>query len=394
MGLRLVEDEPRADVLPSPPGIDVAATFTEVMVTELHAAAMRSPGERRIAYYLGAELRGPILASAAEVEVRDNDQRGQVVERVVVVPRRFDGIRHDVQEQVAVPGYPPIAIELYHATAAGGVELTCVGTVVANRLGELAALDLDRPPWTNPALAGTIEFAPHVQRALDQHMEQRPPRPSAGSSWNCAARCAACAIGCRGSAWPRRYRDEVVQAGDADPDPLGAPIQPSPLAAGAAADAAPDAVDDPSSIDELAPTLLPPGPVSHVVLAPDPIGLWPGVSRRVKATAFDIHGQQIAADLTWSASSLQIAIEGSGPALVIRLPELLDADSLAVTVVAAANGGTASATADIVVADSTRAGGAGLGIPEPVLVEEPGLAWRSRMTDAGWHVNIAHAALA
>lgn len=76
------------------------------------------------------------------------------------MPVRFEGARLDLPPQIAVPGYPAIEIELYHGgPAAAGVELTCAGTVVSDRLAELAALGLDRSPWSEPALTGTIEFA-------------------------------------------------------------------------------------------------------------------------------------------------------------------------------------------------------------------------------------------
>ena len=40
--------------------------------------------------------------------------------------------------------------------------------------------------------------------------------------------------------------------------------------------------------------------------------------------------------------------------------------------------------------DAPPAGGQGAGIPEPLLVDEPGLSWRSRLVDNGWHVNVSH----
>jgi hypothetical protein len=61
-----------------------------------------------------------------------------------------------------------------------------------------------------------------------------------------------------------------------------------------------------------------------------------------------------------------------------------------VTVIAEANGGACSHTADIIVVDGPPAGGDGAGIPEPILADEPGAAWRSRMSASGWYVNIGH----
>ena len=156
--LRLVEDEPRAEVVPAPAVIDEAATFTELAIGELHQAALRPLAGRRLAEYLGAELRGPILASSVSIEIREYDARGKVVDRVVVTPRRFDGARIEVPSPIAVPGYSPIVAELYTG-GASGVELTCAGTVVADRMTDLGALGLDVAPWNAPELGGTIEFA-------------------------------------------------------------------------------------------------------------------------------------------------------------------------------------------------------------------------------------------
>src|SRR5439155_18696930 len=100
--LRLVEDEPSAEIVPAPPAIDAPAGFTEIVVSELHAAALRPLGVRRLAEYLGAELRGPLLASGATVEVRELDSRGVLVDRATAVPRRFEGVRLDVPAEVAV----------------------------------------------------------------------------------------------------------------------------------------------------------------------------------------------------------------------------------------------------------------------------------------------------
>jgi hypothetical protein len=232
--LRLVEDEPSAQVVPGPPAIDAPATFTEIIVAELHAAAVRLLAPRRLSEYLGAELRGALLASGVTVEAREFDVRGMLVDRVAVVPRRFDGVRLDVPAQIAVPGYAPIAMELYHAGAgAGGVELTCAGTVVAERIGDLTALGLDRAPWIDPALAGTIEFAgfavpPGSRRGVTPDAAPRrssrrsrrssrmsrsrsttsshngTPPPSASCCPSCAAHCAGCANGCRISSCRQR----------------------------------------------------------------------------------------------------------------------------------------------------------------------------------------------
>jgi hypothetical protein len=128
-----------------------------------------------------------------------------------------------------------------------------------------------------------------------------------------------------------------------------------------------------------------------VRLSPDPIRLWPGGARRVRAIVRDIHGQTIAASTAWAASSPQLSIDGEGSARTVALAELAEARDYTITVVAEANGGAASTTAEVRVVDGPGVGGPGAGIPEPILVEEPASAWRSRLSSDGWQVNVGHA---
>ncbi|MBL0214653.1 MAG: ATP-binding protein [Myxococcales bacterium] len=421
--LRLVEDEPRAEVVPAPPAIDLPPTFTEIVVSEVHAAALRPLALARLAEYLGAELRGPITQSGATIELREYDARGQLADRVTVTPRRFDGVRLDVPSPIAVPHHTPIVVELYQAVgeAPAGVELTCAGIVVAERLGDLSVLGLDTAPWTDPQLAGTIEFAgfavppgtrrgvipnaaseafiaalaqlaPHVQRALDRQLEQR----HAASERQLLGELRRALRGLRDRLPHLELPAGLTGRGGAgrdSPDPLGL-VAPSPTTEPTPGPAKPgdapnDAADD-GPDEALPPTLLPPGPANHVALTPDPIRLWPGGARRVRATVTDIHAQQIRATTTWSASSHYVELSGDGQARTVRLAELAPADRYSVTVVAEANGGACSCTTDVVVADGPPAGGEGAGIPEPILVDEPGSSWRSRMVGQRWHVNIGH----
>ena len=65
------------DVLDELPAeIGAPSTFTEIVVTELHETGSRALSGRRLAEYLAAELRGPILASGVEMEVHDAMAKG------------------------------------------------------------------------------------------------------------------------------------------------------------------------------------------------------------------------------------------------------------------------------------------------------------------------------
>lgn len=416
--LRLVEDEPRAEIVPAPPAIDAPATFTEVIVGELYAAALRPLAVRRLAEYLGTELRGPLLASGAAVEVREYDSRGLLVDRLAVVPRRFDGVRLDVPAQIPVVGYAPIVVELYHAsTGAGGVELTCAGTVVADRLGDLASLGLDHAPWTDPALAGTIEFAgfavppgsrrgvipdaaaaafvaalahvqPHVQAALERQLDQR----NAASERQLLSELRRALRGLRDRLPHLELPAPIAGRGGANGergiDPLGSakvgesPEREPPRGEGAE--------PEPESSEPQVP-LLPAGPVAHVRLSPDPIRLWPGGAKRVRAIVTDVHGQTITATTMWTASSPHLSIDGEGGARTIALAELAEDRMYTITVIAEANGGAASTSVDVTVIDGPPIGGLGAGIPEPVLIDDASSGWRSRLSSSGWQVNIGHA---
>jgi signal transduction histidine kinase len=417
--LRLVEDEPSAEIVPAPPAIDAPATFTEIVIGELHAAALRPLAVRRLAEYLGAELRGQLIASRVAIEVREIDSRGQLVDRVAVVPRRFDGTRLDVSAQIAVPGHSPITVELYHASSgACGVELTCAGTVIADRLADLAALGLDRAPWNDPAIAGTIEFAgfavppgsrrgvipdaaaaafiaalaqiePHVQAALDRQLSQR----HAASERQLLSELRRALRGLRDRLphleLPAPIAGRGGPNGERAADPFAARAAPAREPTDHVPEGEPGPGDGPEQ-PVIGPHLLPPGPAARVQLSPDPIRLWPGGARRVRAIVTDVHGQTIAATTSWTVSSPHVSMDGDGGARTIALAELADADHYVVTVVAEASGGTASTTADIVVIDGPPVGGPGAGIPEPVLVDEPGSNWRSRLSSGAWHVNIGH----
>lgn len=104
--LRLVEDEPKVGLAELAPEIGAPETYTEIVVTELHEAASRALAGRRLAEYLAAELRGPILASGAAVEIRDALARGLAQKRFSVAPRPFTGERLSVPEEWPVEGQP------------------------------------------------------------------------------------------------------------------------------------------------------------------------------------------------------------------------------------------------------------------------------------------------
>jgi hypothetical protein len=57
-------------------------------------------------------------------------------------------------------GFPSAHVELYLARGAErpAIQVSCAGTLVADDIGELHALDLDAPPWVGSELSGLIDF--------------------------------------------------------------------------------------------------------------------------------------------------------------------------------------------------------------------------------------------
>ena len=128
-------------------------TFTEVVIFELHESALRPLVGRRLADYLAAELRGPIIQSGVTLEVHDHMARGLAQKRFPVTPRRFDGVRLEVPAEIAGGRpTPPIRVELYLARGAErpAIQLACAGTLVADDIAELAVLGFTDPPWSGP----------------------------------------------------------------------------------------------------------------------------------------------------------------------------------------------------------------------------------------------------
>ena len=98
--LQLEEDRSTARLGHIPHELDAPATFTELAIFEVHEAAARMLSGRRLADYLAAELRGPLLQTGVIVEVHDLMARGIAQKRFPVTPRRFDGVRLDVPPEI------------------------------------------------------------------------------------------------------------------------------------------------------------------------------------------------------------------------------------------------------------------------------------------------------
>jgi hypothetical protein len=158
--LALREDHQTAQLRRAPHELDAPDTFTEIVICDLHEAAQRPLSGRRLADYLAAELRGPIVQSGVVVEVHDHMARGLAQKRFPVTPRRYDGVRLDVPAELEVDGHPPIRIELYLSRGGDrpGIQLACAGTLVADDLADIELLELGGAPWVGRELTGLVDF--------------------------------------------------------------------------------------------------------------------------------------------------------------------------------------------------------------------------------------------
>jgi hypothetical protein len=404
--LRLVEDEPKVGLGDLPAEIGAPETYTEIVVTELHETASRALAGRRLAEYLAAELRGPILASGAEVEIRDALARGLAQKRFAVAPRPFTGERLGVPEEWPVEGQAAARVELYLARGAErpAVQVSCAGTLVADDIAELHALDLAGPPWTGQELAGLVEFPGFTV----------PPGSRRGVVPNGAAQAFAEAMRKLGevvSAELRRLERERRAVADRQvveelrkalrglrtrlpqydlPDVRGG-------VGGSGGDGERGGTGAPAEGEEgLAPMahpeLFPAGPLASVRVVPDPIEVAPGREHRARVEARDPDGRAIREGLTFrpTVEGTGLSVHGEGPRPAVAAEATVRVGTTGrLRVVVEKDGRTLEAGAAVEVVEPPT-DETGLGIPEPSLVDAPGETWRSRFDGRRWEVNQMH----
>jgi hypothetical protein len=417
---RLVLYRDRGDytIEPLRGGLPLDARWTEVVVLDLHREAMPALIARRAADYLGSELRGQLLQREVRLVIEDHIARGAAQKVAHVRPRRFLGERLDALGPLAVPGHPSIQLELYllgdgeEPAAPGGVAVYAAGTLVAEGFHELAALDLDHEPWTDPRLAGLVEFpalrvAPGSRRGII-------PDEAAGLFAQ-ALRDAEQTVGALLESYERRRAQELDRGMFRDLQRLfrdffrhrpryaalpveerddggaagvetnqGAPAQaPEPLA------------ETPLSEPEVqppAPFLFPPGPLAEVKILPSLIRLECGTERHARALAVDVSGRPVEEVLAYawrlSEGVGELLMEDdASPAVTVRAGDRPGKGSLAVVCRSGAVETGAEARVEVV---EQLAAGREEGIPEPELLDLPGAPWRSRVADGRWQVNSGH----
>ena len=407
--LSLEAERPTARLGRMPVELAAPITFTELVIYEIHEAAMRSLSGRRLADYLAAELRGPILTTGASVEIRDQLARRLAQKRFPVTPKRYDGMPLDVPAEIPVDDYPPIRVELYlsRGTDRPAIQLACAGTLVADDIADVEVLDLARSPWTGRDVTGIIDFAgfrvpPGTRRGvipdaaalacaralaaiepvLARELERLDRKRRAEADRHVVGELRKALRGLR-----ERMPHYDLPAIDRGSNPErgarpGAPLPEPELAE----------LGDPEQDGPQVP-LFTPGPLVAVSL-PRVVEVAAGGEHRVHARAVDADRRAIRDDLTfaWSIDGVGFAISGDGPrpAITAAGDTLVGAEA-ALRVVVTQGSATATATTRVLCADARdRPERGGSGIPEPQLVDASGHDWRSRMDGDIWQVNSGH----
>lgn len=416
--------------------------FTEIVIRDLHRQAMASLSARRIADFLGSELRGQLVGHQARVVVHDGIARGLATKFVEVQPLLFEGERIELPESIEIPGRSPLHVELYllpGGAEGGKVTVSQAGTIVYEDIAEFAIADFARAPWTNERLTGVLDFAdfevpPGTRRAVvpDEAAAAfvaavRDLEPLVATQVDSAdSRSGAEVEASVLRQLERAFREVPRHAPEYDffevldarrrgfaggpareeeeevPDEAATPGDPESQATEAALPEGivlpqpkeePPAEEDPAIDDD--DGLLPmAGPLARANVSPALTRVEPLGRRRLRVTATDESGFRIRRplDIRWT-------IEGEGPPLAT-----IEADGATAVLVAGANAGTVTVRATVGEAERTSHDEAVVeivaieaaeqaprsGIPEPVFLDEPASAWRSRMIDHRWEVNSGH----
>ncbi len=398
--------------------------WTEVVVAGLHREALPALGARRASEYLASELRGQLLAREVDLVVRDRISRGRSLKLVHVRPKRFLGERLQLPERWDMGDQPPLQIELYlvgqdPVAEARGVAVYAAGTRVCESFEDLAPMNLDRAPWTDPRLTGLVDFpalavAPGSRRgvlldsgsaAFARAIQEIEPEVTAALA-----------------EFDRRRAEELDQALVKDlqrafkdfyrqrprytllPVERSAGVGPGPVGTGltgSAADAGEGAAGGEADSDALAPSepladasdLFPPGPLAELRISPGSIRVECGGERQVWARAYDASRHKITEDVSfqWQLSGPVGRVESdeqeAGRCRLVAGDRPGEGE---LEVVAALGDHSARGTAAVEVMEQLPAAGSSEGIPEPELVDQPSASWRSRIVEERWQVNSGH----
>ena len=389
--LVLYRDRPGYLIEPMREHLPLGDCWTEIVVFDLDEAALTATGGRRTADYLAAELRGQLLARAVALEVEDRLARGGAGKVLRVVAAPFPGRPIAGIASVEVPGHGVATLDvgLWDGPpgASPGIGVYCGGTRVAESLGGLRPLELDRPPWNDPRLTGAVEFPrfsvppgsregvlpddaalgfaralrsvePAIAEALAAHARAEAERAERAVLRDLRAAFGAAA---------RRTREPEPRARDA--------TEPTAIRRGRQAG------------------LLPPGPLSELVVSPDVLTLACATSATVRVSARDALGHEIVEPPALrfrTAGAFATAVRGGDDAMEAVLTSGHDPGRGTLEIEARSGGRTAVARVEYEILAHALPPDPGFGVPDPAWIDDAAGSWRSRIVEDRWEVNAAH----
>lgn len=385
-------------------------TCTEVVVRGIHGAALGALAGRRLHDYLGYELSGQLGETGVHLLIRDELARGRGARLFRVEPRALEGISLGMPRELEVSGYRPARLDLRALPegSRGTVTLRCEGSVVADDLGREPALGLDHAPWTAPRLTGFIDFpdltpAPGSRRGVVPNGAAEALRDAIVAIEKRVAEAlrVACDAPARelerealarlrrvfanlSSELPRYELLNVLGGKGAQKGARSGVVVAEPV----------EGELEPPSSEALAATegeAGDPRDLATVKIAPTPVVVSPGGSRRIRAIARDACGRVIERDLNfrWVIDDPAVATfsELAGSEARIRAGERESTSQLHVEVTSPAG---PPIRASGLVRVCLPAAQARSGVPDPVLVDDATGGWPTRMREGRWEVNASH----
>ncbi|HEY7819662.1 MAG TPA: hypothetical protein VIG29_15685, partial [Vicinamibacteria bacterium] len=362
---------------------------------------------------LASELRGQLLMRPVEVLIEDRMSRGRSPKKLRVKPPRFLGERLEGLSTIAIAGHAPVRLEIYltgedsNGEPSRPIALYAAGTVVAESFRDLAAIGLDREPWTDSRLTGMVDFPglhvpPGSRRGIipDETAHKfaealRRMEPLLVSILETKERERAVAIDqSLIRDLQRAFRDfyrkrpsytmlPTEQKGEGGGDGEGG--------AGARVEEPEEADTAPEGWESDPAELFPPGPLSAVSISPARVVLEAGTEKVVRANARDAAGRPIrdGVELAWEVLGSVGRLRSDSGRFVLEAADSPGEGALSVVAREPATGGVASAAVPVEIVDVLPSSG-NEGIPEPELIDAPGASWRSRLLEERWQVNSGH----
>ena len=404
--LQLEEEKADGSVGPERGQKRMEPTWTEVVIRDLHPPSQRLLSGRRLCDYLAFELRGQLLQREVRLRVVDKLARGRAQQDFPVRPPRFQGVPLPEVRDWPVEGHPPLSLELHYLPeehGPGHVTLACAGTVVAEDLAQLEAVDLRYAPWQSGRLTGIVD-APFLDVAPGTRRGVVPNEKAEAFAKAMAA------LAERVSEWLARF--EKSRAHEADralhrrlkdvfrelqrrlPHYELFPVENVAGAAGPGdalrdGDAAVPREETMRDDEDSQPQLYEAGPLASVRIVPGRCRLAVGAEKSLVARALDETGRTIRSGVEFAWR-----LDGVGRIVGDVNRAVYHADTVGAATVgveASQPDRRAAAEASIEVAETIEAPEReDIGIPEPVEVKDAAGRWRSRIREGRWEFNGSH----